>query len=133
MATTATTETSQQEELEINVKGHLANERTFLHWLSITLVLGAVAIALLNFANSHVASTVFTLATFTFMFYALTQYLHRASLLRNASKTSDCARGIAFEDVNGAVGMLFVVAAAVAVNFVITLVRQKASFCRYYL
>jgi uncharacterized membrane protein YidH (DUF202 family) len=40
---------AQQEEIEINVKGHFANERTFLHWISLCLILGAVSVSLLNF------------------------------------------------------------------------------------
>lgn len=103
--------------LEINIKGHFANERTFLHWLSLCIILGALSISILNFSGNWVAASVFAVVSLVFMFYALYQFLDRNSRLDKAKKSLD-ARGLAFEDMNGAIAMVAVVVLAMLLNYI---------------
>ncbi|KAI9005518.1 VTC domain-containing protein [Phycomyces nitens] len=63
------------------VKLWMANERTFLHWLQFTLLLGALAIGLLNFSDGigRVSAMVFTIVSVGTMVYALVSFHSRAS------------------------------------------------------
>jgi predicted DNA-binding ribbon-helix-helix protein len=109
------------EEISINVKGHLANERTFLHWLSLCMILGALSISLLNFSKSLFISTLFASIATIFMFYALYQFKTRATKL-NLDKNSVQSRGLFFEDINGTFCFLTVVFLALGANLVIKIV-----------
>ncbi|KAI8906901.1 hypothetical protein EDD86DRAFT_176730, partial [Gorgonomyces haynaldii] len=99
-----------------NVKGFLANERTFLHWLSLCTVLGAISIGILNFGQSSIVALLFGAISCGFMFYALYQFHTRAQKLSHGKK-SPLAKGVSFEDMNGSIAMVIVVFVAVGVNF----------------
>ncbi|KAI9272027.1 VTC domain-containing protein, partial [Sporodiniella umbellata] len=62
-------------------KTYFANERTFLHWLKFTLLLGGLAIGLLNFSDSigHISAIIFTAISMSVMIYALVTYHQRVS------------------------------------------------------
>ncbi|KAL2916067.1 vacuolar transporter chaperone [Polyrhizophydium stewartii] len=94
-------------------KGFFANERTFLSWMSMTLMLGAVSIGLLNFGGtfSHIVAIVFGVLTTALMFYSLIQFNKRGDQLQKKDK------GLAYEDMVGSLVMVTVVFVAVAVNF----------------
>jgi uncharacterized membrane protein YidH (DUF202 family) len=96
----------------MSIKAHLANERTFLHWLSLCLVVGALGIALLDYGSIPI-SLMFMVVSVGFMVYALIQYHHRASLIGSKSK------GLAFQDIHGAIAMVCAVFVAIGVNFVL--------------
>ncbi|KAL0092830.1 vacuolar transporter chaperone complex subunit [Phycomyces blakesleeanus] len=63
------------------VKLWMANERTFLHWLQFTLLLGGLALGLLNFSDGvgRVSAAVFTVVSVGTMVYALLCFHSRAS------------------------------------------------------
>ncbi|KAH8554470.1 VTC domain-containing protein [Umbelopsis sp. PMI_123] len=67
-----------------NPKVFFANERTFLSWLSFTLLLGALAIGLLNFSDDigQISAGVFTILAMGVMIYALYGYHDRANRLQ---------------------------------------------------
>ncbi|KAI8890466.1 SPX-domain-containing protein [Backusella circina FSU 941] len=62
-------------------KTYFANERTFLHWLKFTLLLGGLAIGLLNFSDKigRISASIFTLISMSVMIYALYNYHDRAN------------------------------------------------------
>ncbi|KAI9490634.1 VTC domain-containing protein [Zychaea mexicana] len=62
------------------VKTYFANERTFLAWLQFTLLLGGLAIGLLNFSDKvgQISSGIFTALSLGAMIYALYNYHERA-------------------------------------------------------
>ncbi|KAG1465391.1 hypothetical protein G6F56_004897 [Rhizopus delemar] len=62
-------------------KTYFANERTFLQWLKFTLLLGGLAIGLLNFSDNigRVSAIIFTLLSMSVMVYALYTYHLRVS------------------------------------------------------
>ena len=109
---------------DVNIKGYFANERTFLHWLSLCLVLGAVSISLLNFGHGgQAASVIFGGISVGFMFYALYQFHARAHQLSHGKK-SDLSKGLFFEEMHGAVAMVIVVIVAVGINFGLAFAHQ---------
>ncbi|KAI9261592.1 VTC domain-containing protein [Phascolomyces articulosus] len=63
------------------VKTYFANERTFLAWLQFTLLLGGLAIGLLNFSDQvgRISSGLFTALSLGVMIYALYNYHDRAT------------------------------------------------------
>ncbi|EGF76993.1 hypothetical protein BATDEDRAFT_28079 [Batrachochytrium dendrobatidis JAM81] len=96
-----------------NPKVFFANERTFLSWLQLCLILGAVAIGLLNFSNKlgQIAGMIFAIISVGFMFYSLIQFNIRADRLQKKEK------GVSFEDMVGSLVMITVVFLAIAINF----------------
>lgn len=97
----------------VNPKGYFANERTFLHWQNLTLILGGLGIGLVNFGSTlgQISGVIFTAISIFFSFYALIQYYKRSDLL--AQKTN----GDSYEDLGGALLMVFIVFVAVGINF----------------
>ena len=69
--------------VKVEPKTYLANERTFLHWLSISSLVGMMALAILrrreglDQVTMAVGATSF-LSSVLYMLYALVTYLHRA-------------------------------------------------------
>ena len=106
--------------IPVNPKGFFANERTFLHWQSLTLILGSVGIGLLNFSQLYgqISGTIFILISMSFSFYALVQFHKRQDLLARKAK------GLEYEDVNGLIVMIFVIFVAVFINFLLHFIYQ---------
>ncbi|KAJ3304788.1 hypothetical protein HDV03_002329 [Kappamyces sp. JEL0829] len=100
-------------QVPVNPKGYFANERTFLHWQSLCLVLGGLGIGLVNFSSTlgQASGVIFTVVAMGFSLYALVQYLQRSDLLSEKSK------GLSYEDISGALLMVFVVFIAIGINF----------------
>ncbi|KAI9315885.1 vacuolar transporter chaperone 1 [Dichotomocladium elegans] len=70
--------------VRVEPKVFFANERTFLSWLNFTVVLGGLAIGLLNFGDhiSRVSAGLFTLTAMLIMLYALYTFQWRANKIR---------------------------------------------------
>jgi Domain of unknown function (DUF202) len=70
--------------VRVEPKVFFANERTFLAWLHFLIILGALALGLLNFGDkfSKISGVVLTVIAMFFMFYALYMYLWRAHKIR---------------------------------------------------
>ncbi|KAI8585327.1 hypothetical protein HDU89_002928 [Geranomyces variabilis] len=96
-----------------NPKGFFANERTFLSWMNLCVIIGGLAIGLLNFGDrgGQVAGLIFGLISIVVMFYALIQFWSRAEKLQEKEK------GTRFEDMTGAVALVAVVFLGVGINF----------------
>ncbi|BFZ59879.1 GTPase regulator Nrf1 [Saitoella coloradoensis] len=70
--------------VRVEPKVFFANERTFLSWLNFTIVLGGLAIGLLNFGDKvgRISAGLFTLVALATMVYALVTYHWRAAAIR---------------------------------------------------
>lgn len=98
----------------VEPKVFFANERTFLSWLNFTVILGALAIGMLNFGDrpAFISSFLFTGVAMATMIYALVTYHWRAKSIR--------VRGQAgFDDRFGPTLLAIVLLLAVVVNFVL--------------
>jgi uncharacterized membrane protein YidH (DUF202 family) len=98
----------------VEPKVFFANERTFLSWLNFTVILGALAIGMLNFGDrpAFISSFLFTGVALSTMIYALVTYHWRAKSIR--------VRGQAgFDDRFGPTLLTIVLLLAVIVNFVL--------------
>ncbi|KAI8902911.1 hypothetical protein BC833DRAFT_571089 [Globomyces pollinis-pini] len=71
--------------VRVEPKVFFANERTFLSWLHFCIVLGGLALGLLNFGDAvgQIAGVMFTVVAMMFMFYALFLFQWRADKIRN--------------------------------------------------
>ncbi|KAG0212356.1 vacuolar transporter chaperone [Mortierella sp. GBA30] len=70
--------------IRIEPKVFFANERTFLSWLNFTVLLGSLAVGLLNFGDriGRISAGVFTFVAMVVMFYALVTFHWRADRIR---------------------------------------------------
>ncbi|CAG8481067.1 4911_t:CDS:2 [Ambispora gerdemannii] len=71
--------------VRIEPKVYFANERTFLSWLNFSVILGGLAVGLLNFGDkiARIAAGMFTSVALMIMMYALWTYHWRARRIRN--------------------------------------------------
>jgi uncharacterized membrane protein YidH (DUF202 family) len=101
--------------IPVNPKGYFANERTFLHWINLTVIIGGVGIGLLNFGDSmaQISGLVFSFFSIIIMFYSLYKYLQRSDLLEKKQKGND------YMDEKGSIALIFIVLSAVAINFIV--------------
>ncbi|KAK4517569.1 uncharacterized protein ATC70_000909 [Mucor velutinosus] len=92
-------------------KTYFANERTFLHWLQFTLLLGGLAIGLLNFSDNvgRISAGIFTLLSMSVMIYALYKYHDRADRVER-NELGD------FSDKYGPAVLTFFVVVAISIN-----------------
>jgi uncharacterized membrane protein YidH (DUF202 family) len=116
---------NQSSEIPPNPKGFFANERTFLSWMQLCLILGTLGIGFINFGGSSggtASGFVFMIITIGMMFYALTQYHIRLTQLKRKGiyiMTNFLDKGMAYEDIYGTFVLVGVVFFAVLINFVI--------------
>ncbi|CAO3642199.1 unnamed protein product [Cunninghamella blakesleeana] len=76
--------------MRIEPKVFFANERTFLSWLHFTVVLGGLAIGLLNFGDKigQISALIFTIIAMFVMLYSLYTFHWRANKIRNRLNAS---------------------------------------------
>ncbi|ORX58688.1 SPX-domain-containing protein [Hesseltinella vesiculosa] len=93
-------------------KTYFANERTFLQWLKFTLLLGALAIGLLNFSDrvGQISALIFTSVAMAVMLYALYNFHDRADRVSRNEPGE-------YSDVYGPGVMTFFTVLAIAINF----------------
>ncbi|KAG7745992.1 hypothetical protein KL912_004848 [Ogataea haglerorum] len=96
----------------VEPKVFFANERTFLSWLNFTVVLGSLAIGLLNFGDKvgRISASLFTLIAMGTMVYALVTYHWRAAAIRRRGSGP-------YDDRFGPTMLCFFLLIAVIVNF----------------
>ncbi|TPX66731.1 hypothetical protein SpCBS45565_g04244 [Spizellomyces sp. 'palustris'] len=84
-ASTATPQKRIALPVRVEPKVFFANERTFLSWLHFCIVLGGLALGLLNFGDrvGQISGLIFTLVAMMFMVYSLFLYQWRAHKIRN--------------------------------------------------
>ncbi|EHA48354.1 vacuolar transporter chaperone 1 [Pyricularia oryzae 70-15] len=104
----------------VEPKVFFANERTFLSWLNFTVVLGALAVGMLNFGDrpAFISSIMFTLVAMFTMGYALWQYHWRAATIRKRGQAG-------FDDRFGPTMLAIILFLAVVVNFVLRVTYDK--------
>ncbi|RUP46902.1 hypothetical protein BC936DRAFT_146390 [Jimgerdemannia flammicorona] len=70
--------------VRVEPKVFFANERTFLSWLQFAVVMGGLAIGLLNFGDrvGRISAGLFTFVALSVMIYALFTYHWRADMIR---------------------------------------------------
>ncbi|KAI4133833.1 MAG: hypothetical protein LQ347_002024 [Umbilicaria vellea] len=98
----------------VEPKVFFANERTFLSWLNFTVILGGLAIGLLNFGDSvgRISAGLFTAVAMATMIYALVTYHWRARSIRMRGQGG-------FDDRLGPSVLALALLGAVVVNFVL--------------
>jgi uncharacterized membrane protein YidH (DUF202 family) len=98
----------------VEPKVFFANERTFLSWLNFTVILGGLAIGLLNFGDKvgKISAGLFTLVAMMAMVYALFTFHWRAKSIRMRGQGG-------FDDRLGPTVLTLALFAAVVVNFVL--------------
>ncbi|KAI5303448.1 hypothetical protein KEM56_007531 [Ascosphaera pollenicola] len=104
----------------VEPKVFFANERTFLSWLNFTVILGGLAIGLLNFGDrvAQYSAGLFTLIAMASMVYALATFHWRARSIRLKGQGG-------FDDRFGPTVLSIALLAAVVVNFVLR-VRESS-------
>ncbi|KAI9855948.1 MAG: vacuolar transporter chaperone [Vezdaea acicularis] len=96
----------------VEPKVFFANERTFLSWLNFTVILGGLAIGLLNFGDKvgRISAGLFTFVAMATMIYALVTFHWRARSIRKRGQSG-------FDDRLGPTVLAIILLAAVVVNF----------------
>lgn len=102
----------------VEPKVFFANERTFLSWLNFTVILGGLAVGLLNFGDSvgRISAGLFTLVAMAAMMYALFTFHWRAKSIRQRGQGG-------FDDRIGPSVLALALLGAVVVNFVLRVVE----------
>jgi uncharacterized membrane protein YidH (DUF202 family) len=98
----------------VEPKVFFANERTFLSWLNFTVILGGLAVGLLNFGDAvgRISAGLFTLVAMGAMIYALVTFHWRAKSIRQRGQGG-------FDDRYGPSVLALALLGAVVVNFVL--------------
>lgn len=98
----------------VEPKVFFANERTFLSWLNFTIILGGLAVGLLNFGDriGQISAAIFTTIAMLAMLYALVTFHWRAASIRRRGQAG-------FDDRYGPTVLAVVLLAAVVVNLVL--------------
>jgi uncharacterized membrane protein YidH (DUF202 family) len=102
----------------VEPKVFFANERTFLSWLNFTVILGGLAVGLLNFGDSvgRISAALFTVVAMVAMIYALSTFHWRAKSIRVRGQGG-------FDDRYGPTVLAVALLGAVIVNFVLRITR----------
>lgn len=103
--------------VRVEPKVFFANERTFLSWLNFTVVLGGLAMGLLNFGDriGRMSAVLFTVIAMGVMLYALYTFHWRATKIRNREAAP-------YDDRVGPTVLCIFLLAAVCINF----------YCKYH-
>jgi uncharacterized membrane protein YidH (DUF202 family) len=98
----------------VEPKVFFANERTFLSWLNFTVILGGLAVGLLNFGDrvGQISAGVFTVIAMGAMLYALFTFHWRARSIRKRGQAG-------FDDRYGPTILALALLGAIIVNFVL--------------
>ncbi|KAJ1946577.1 GTPase regulator Nrf1 [Linderina macrospora] len=98
--------------VRVEPKVFFANERTFLSWLNFAIVLGSLALGLLNFGDStgKIAGAAFTIVAMCVMVYALMLFQWRAERIRQRDSGP-------YDDRKGPTVLVAVLICAILVNF----------------
>ncbi|KAJ2706687.1 hypothetical protein H4R19_004989, partial [Coemansia spiralis] len=98
--------------VRVEPKVFFANERTFLSWLNFAIVLGSLALGLLNFGDrtGKIAGAAFTVIAMLVMVYALTLFQWRAERIRRRDAGP-------YDDRVGPTILVVVLISAVVLNF----------------
>ncbi|KAG0048233.1 vacuolar transporter chaperone [Gryganskiella cystojenkinii] len=108
--------------IRVEPKVFFANERTFLSWLNFTVLLGSLAIGLLNFGDriGRISAGVFTFVAVVVMIYALMTFHWRADKIRKRLPGP-------YDDRFGPTVLCVFILAAILINFVLRFGDKKDS------
>ena len=100
--------------IRIEPKVYLANERTFLSWLSVSILIGGVATALLNYGSNSTltASIGFFIAALFIIGYSTYKYLWRVLMIREK-------KAVAYGDKFGPNMICGVIFLAIFINYLV--------------
>ncbi|SGY66935.1 BQ5605_C004g02726 [Microbotryum silenes-dioicae] len=100
--------------VRVEPKVFFANERTFLSWLNFTVVLGGLAVGLLNFGDrvGKIAAGMFTVVAMSIMIYALITYHWRANAIRKRGSGP-------YDDRLGPTVLCLALLSAIIINFIL--------------
>ncbi|KAJ1678890.1 hypothetical protein EV182_003149 [Spiromyces aspiralis] len=106
--------------VRVEPKVFFANERTFLSWLNFSIVLGSLALGLLNFGNatSRISGLVFTVIAMVIMVYALVLYQRRAERIRQRDPRP-------YDDRKGPTFLVIILISAVMLNFYLNFTKDR--------
>ncbi|KAJ2455845.1 hypothetical protein EV183_000461 [Coemansia sp. RSA 2336] len=105
--------------VRVEPKVFFANERTFLSWLNFAIVLGSLALGLLNFGDStgKIAGAAFTVIAMMVMVYALMLFQWRAERIRRRESGP-------YDDRIGPTILVVVLISAVVLNFYLKIISH---------
>ncbi|KAJ1742943.1 hypothetical protein LPJ78_002217 [Coemansia sp. RSA 989] len=105
--------------VRVEPKVFFANERTFLSWLNFAIVLGSLALGLLNFGDStgKIAGAAFTVIAMMVMIYALMLFQWRAERIRRRESGP-------YDDRIGPTILVVVLISAVVLNFYLKIISH---------
>ncbi|KAG8905266.1 vacuolar transporter chaperone [Tulasnella sp. 403] len=118
MSTQPLLQRTAQKRIALNVrvepKVFFANERTFLSWLHFTVVLGGLAVGLLNFGDKvgKISAAMFSAVAIGIMIYALYIYHWRAAAIRKRGSGP-------YDDRLGPTLLCIALLVAIVVNFIL--------------
>ncbi|KAG0146000.1 hypothetical protein CROQUDRAFT_545618 [Cronartium quercuum f. sp. fusiforme G11] len=100
--------------VRVEPKVYFANERTFLSWLNFTVVLGGLAVGLLNFGDrvGRISAGIFTIVAMGVMIYALITFHWRADAIRKRGSGN-------YDDRYGPTVLCIALLVAVVTNFIL--------------
>ena len=103
----------------VEPKVFFANERTFLSWLNFTVILGGLAVGLLNFGDriGRISAGLFTIIAMAAMIYALCTFHWRAASIRKRGQSG-------IDDRFGPTVLALALLAAVVVNFILRMTEN---------
>ncbi|KAF8928111.1 hypothetical protein EDD21DRAFT_386388 [Dissophora ornata] len=109
--------------VRVEPKVFFANERTFLSWLNFTVLLGSLAIGLLNFGDriGRISAAVFTFVAVAVMIYALFTFHWRADRIRKRQPGP-------YDDRFGPTALCVFIVSAIMINFGLRLFGDKGGF-----
>lgn len=109
--------------IRVEPKVFFANERTFLSWLNFTVLLGSLAIGLLNFGDriGRISAGVFTFVAVVVMIYALMTFQWRADRIRKRLPGP-------YDDRFGPTALCIFILAAILINFVLRFSDKNGVF-----
>ena len=106
--------------VRVEPKVFFANERTFLSWMNFSVLLGTLAVGLLNFSHDKIgrsSAIVFTVVAVGVMIYAVQTYHWRANEIRKRGSSG-------FDDRTGPTILAVLLIAAVVINLVLRLTHD---------
>ncbi|ORY23270.1 hypothetical protein BCR39DRAFT_549636 [Naematelia encephala] len=105
--------------IRVEPKVFFANERTFLSWLHFSVVLGGLAVGLLNFGDKvgKISAAMYTIIAVGVMLYALTVYHRRARSIRLRT-------GAPYDDRLGPTVLCIMLLSAIVINFILKAVYE---------
>ncbi|RDX53771.1 hypothetical protein K466DRAFT_483961 [Polyporus arcularius HHB13444] len=108
--------------VKVEPKVAFANERTFLSWLHFTVVLGGLAVGLLNFGDKvgRISAAMFSFVAMAVMVYALYTFHWRANSIRRGGRGP-------YDDRVGPTILCVALLVAIVVNFVLRFTDASGS------